>query len=65
MQIICTAKIADTDERELLCDYLETLGGKPTITGDVVCLEYAGPMVNAREFIGVFEQYDTHGICIV
>ena len=65
MRIICTASVENEMQKSNLCECVEILGGKPTISGDTVTVEYEGPTNTANKFSELFEQYVTHGISIL
>lgn len=62
MRVICTALVENEMQKSNLCDCVEILGGKPTISGDTVTVEYEGPTDIANKFVELFEQYVVHGI---
>lgn len=62
MKILCTVLVQDNMQKENLCECIRILGGQPTISGSVVCVEFDGKPSEAEKFIQLIEQYPRHSI---
>lgn len=62
MEIVCTATMDNNSQVNELCEKIEKLGGKPSVSGVIVTVEYRGRKSHAEKIIELFEVYSRHGI---
>ena len=63
--IICTAILDNDLQIKNLCECIKILGGKPSVSGNMVCVDFCGSKAKADKFIELFEQYTRHGISVI